>query len=329
MKEYTFSARLNSFYTKPDLFWKSKKEITTLDLIDRIKEVKGLTHVELNYPQHFRNTTIDQVKESLNKNNLKLSGIALRFDDAFNEGEFTNNKDSYRENVIKLTKEAVQVCNELGGKLTTIWCAYDGFDYSFQIDYEEAWNLLVGGIRQVAKEYPDSKISIEYKPYQPRAYALLGDIGTTMLAINDIDCDNVGITLDFCHLIMKKENPACSLALAASRSKLMGVHLNDGYSDNDDGMMIGSIHFMQTLEFIYYLKKYKYDGLIYFDTFPIREDPVKECETNIEMYDYMYTLIDSIGMNKIQNLLDNRDSLKSQKMLLYILKNKNSFKTVE
>jgi len=322
MKKHTFSARLNSFNTKPDLFWESKKEITTVELIDRIKSVEGLTHVELNYPQHFLNTTIDKIKESLDKNHIKLSGIALRFDNIFNEGEFTNNEESLRENVIKITKEAVQVCNKLGGELTTIWCAYDGFDYSFQIDYEEAWNMVIDGIGQVAKEYPNSKISIEYKPYQPRAYALLGDIGTTLLAINDINCDNVGITLDFCHMIMKKENPAYSLALAASRGKLMGVHLNDAYTDNDDGMMIGSIHFMQTLEFIYYLKKYKYEGLIYFDTFPLREDPVKECETNIDMYMYMYRLIDDMGMNKIQNILENRNSLESQKMLLNIIKGK-------
>lgn len=322
MKELKFSARLNSFYTKPDLFWKSKKEISTLDLIDRIKQVRGLTHVELNYPQHFKNTTINEIKENLNKNNLMLGGIALRFDSIFNEGEFTNNERSFRENVIKTTKEAVQICNDLGGNLTTIWCAYDGFDYPFQIDYEEAWNMVIDGIRQVAEEYPDSKISIEYKPYQPRAYALLGDIGTTLLAINDINCDNVGITLDFCHMIMKKENPAYSLALAASKGRLMGVHLNDTYSDDDRGMMIGSVHFMQTLEFIYYLKKYQYEGLIYFDTFPLREDPIKECEVNIEMYKYMYKLIDVIGMSKIQNLLKNRNSLESQKILLDILRYK-------
>ncbi|WP_235182965.1 sugar phosphate isomerase/epimerase family protein [Gracilibacillus boraciitolerans] len=220
---------------------------------------------------------------------------------------------------MQLTEEAVEICDELGGTVTTIWMANDGFDYSFQLNYQEAWEMQVEAIREVAQKNPNSNISIEYKPYQPRAFTLFSDIGTTLLGIEDINCDNVGITLDLCHMLMKKENPALSLALAQSRNKLMGIHVNDGYQDNDDGMMLSSVHFIQTLEFIYYLKKYDYNGLIYFDTFPIREDPIKECEMNIKVFKLMNELIDQLGLDHIDNIVKNKDSLESQNILLSIL----------
>ncbi|WP_163538399.1 sugar phosphate isomerase/epimerase family protein [Gracilibacillus sp. YIM 98692] len=320
MHNLKFSSRLNSFFTEPNYFWdESKESISTLDLIERMSKVEGLTHVELNYPQHFEGVTIDQIKEKLQELDLQVSGIALRYDQTFYKGEFTNSDDSIRQKAITLTEEAIDICNELGGSVTTIWMANDGFDYSFQLNYQEAWNMQVEAIREVAQKNPTSQISIEYKPYQPRAFTLFSDIGTTLLGIEDINCDNVGITLDLCHMLMKKENPALSLALAQSRGKLMGVHLNDGYQDNDDGMMLSSVHFMQTLEFIYYLKKYNYDGLIYFDTFPVREDPIKECETNIKVFKQMSELIDKIGVEHIAQMIQNKDSIESQNMLLTIL----------
>ncbi|MGJ9385988.1 sugar phosphate isomerase/epimerase family protein [Salipaludibacillus sp. CF4.18] len=320
MKDLKFSTRLNSFFTDVGSFWGDKKEhISTLDLIERLSHVKGITHVELNYPQHFKGHTVEEIKHKLDEVNLSLSGIALRYDNTFFRGEFTNSDDNLRSKAVTITEEAVEICGELGGSVTTIWMANDGFDYSFQLNYQEAWNMQVEAIREIAKKYPDSNISIEYKPYQPRAFTLFNDIGTTLLGIEDIKCDNVGITLDYCHMLMKKENPSFSLSLAQSRGKLMGIHLNDGYQDNDDGMMFGSVHFMQTLEFVYYLKKYDYKGLIYFDTFPIREDPIKECEMNIQMFKKLYQLVDGLGLDKIDQIVKDKDAVKSQELLLGIL----------
>ena len=42
----------------------------------------------------------------------------------------------------------------------------------------------------------------------------------TLLLIKEIDKPNVGCTLDFCHMLMKRDSPAYGLALAASMGKL-------------------------------------------------------------------------------------------------------------
>ena len=33
-------------------------------------------------------------------------------------------------------------------------------------------------------------------------------MGVTGMMLNDIDRDNIGVTLDYCHMLMKHENPA-------------------------------------------------------------------------------------------------------------------------
>ncbi len=130
---------------------------------------------------------------------------------------------------------------------------------------------------------PGIDVSIEYKPNEPRSFSLMPDVATTLLAIRDVDRPNLGVTLDFAHVLFADEMPACSAALVARHSKLLGVHLNDGYAKRDDGLMVGSVHPIQTLELLYVLDRIGYDGAIYFDTFPDTTgiDPIRECEANI------------------------------------------------
>ncbi|WP_078394629.1 sugar phosphate isomerase/epimerase family protein [Shouchella patagoniensis] len=314
-----FSTRLNSFKTKKELYFSADQSITTIDLIKRMATVEGLTHVELNYPEHFATHSVQEIKDAIAEMNVEVSGIALRFSGIYDDGEFTNLNEEIRNKAIQTTKEAIEVCQELGGTTTTIWLANDGFDYSFQLDYEQAWVQTVDALRDVAKSYPTMNISFEYKPYQPRAFSLVADLGLSLLMVEEVGEPNVGITLDFCHMLMKKENPAYALALAARKNRLMGFHLNDGYKDNDDGLMLGSVHLMQTLEFIYYAKKYNYEGLIYFDTFPIREDPVAECAQNIKTYKALDQFIIDTGMEKIEELIKERNAMKVQQFMLSIL----------
>lgn len=45
--------------------------------------------------------------------------------------------------------------------------------------------------------------------------------------------------------------------------------------------MFGSVHPLMALEFIVWLRRARFDGHVYFDTFPRNEDPVREAERNI------------------------------------------------
>ncbi len=318
MNPHKFTGRLQSFLVRPDLFWTdhAKRRPTTLDCIDRMASVRGVTHVEPNYPMHFREHSADEVKRHAEGLGLKVSGVALRFEPEFAAGEVTNPESALRDRAAGLIHEAAELCRHLGGTTTTIWSTYDGFDYPFQLDYGTAWRTLVAAYRDVARAHPDMRFSIEYKPYEPRQFYLVNDIGTTLLAIAETGCPNLGVTLDFAHMLMKKENPAYSLALAAERGRLFGFHLNDGYGSHDDGLILGSVSFMQTVEFIHYMRKYQYDDVIFFDTFPLREDPVAELETNIAMFNGIVGFLDAIGEKAIADAVARRDALGLQRMFL-------------
>ena len=53
--------------------------------------------------------------------------------------------------------------------------------------------------------------------------------------------------------------------------------------------------------------------IIYFDTFPVIEEAAAECERNIEMINYMNNLIDKVGLDYIQSIIDRNASRTGKK----------------
>ena len=161
-------------------------------------------------------------------------------------------------------------------------------------------------------------MSIEYKPNEPRSFALMPDVGTTLLAIREMGRKNVGVTIDFAHVLYADEMPAYAVAMAARASKLFGVHLNDGYAKRDDGLMVGTVHPVQTLELIYVLEEIKYDRPIYFDTFPDTTglDPVEECKANIATVEAMRDVVRKLQAdNRLKQSVAGQDAITSSNIV--------------
>lgn len=282
MQSDAYAARLNSFAVRADLYWPGKKgKPTPAELLARVATVPGLTAVDLNYPDHVSPDSL----AALRGLGLTLNGYAMRYysEPGFKLGAFTHPDEAVRRKAIDLTKRAMDSLAEAGGRVLTLWMGQDGFDYSFQADYRALWDWTIAAIREVADHLPSIDVSIEYKPNDPRAFALMGDVGTTLLAIDEVDRPNLGVTLDFCHVVLADEMPAYAAALVNRRSRLLGLHLNDSYGKRDDGLMVGSVHLLPTLELLAELERSRYQGAIYFDTFPDNSgiDPVAECAQNI------------------------------------------------
>jgi xylose isomerase len=153
----------------------------------------------------------------------------------------------------------------MGGSLMTLWMGQDGFDYSFQIDYAQAWGDTIEAMAEVADHNRAIDIALEYKPNEPRGFMLMPDAATTLLALREIDRPNTGVTLDFAHVLYTDEMPAFAAALVARHSRILGVHLNDGYGKWDNGLMVGAVHPIQTIELLVELERVGYDGALYFD----------------------------------------------------------------
>ena len=317
MPELRFATRLNSFASAAHLAWPELKgKPSMMQMAKCAASVEGLTDLDLNYPDHV-GTDPKQIARELSDLGLSINGFAMRYysNPAFKMGAFTNPDAAVRREAIDLTKQGIDAAREAGAALMTLWLGQDGFDYAFQADYDTLWQHEIDGIREVAQHDPDCQISLEYKPNEPRSFSLMPDAATTLLAIKEVGLPNLGVTLDFAHVLYADEQPAFAAALIARHSKVLGLHLNDGYAKRDDGLMVGAVHSLQTVELLRQVRKDGYDGAIYFDTFPDMTglDPVRECEVNIATVKRMLSVVDAIERdNGLAAAIDKQDAVEAQ-----------------
>ncbi|RVB77501.1 MULTISPECIES: sugar phosphate isomerase/epimerase family protein [unclassified Mesorhizobium] len=315
-----FATRLNSFASRPQAEWPDLVgKPSMLQMAARAAKVAGLTDLDLNFPDHVGEKPAE-VARKLGDLGLSINGFAMRYysNPAFKLGAFTNPDPAVRREAIDLTKAGIDAAREAGASLMTLWLGQDGFDYAFQADYATLWQHEIDGIREVAVHDPDCEISLEYKPNEPRSYSLMPDAATTLLAIREIGLPNLGVTLDFAHVLYADEQPAFAAALVARHSKLLGVHLNDGYAKRDDGLMVGAVHTLQTIELLRQIRRDGYAGAIYFDTFPDMTglDPVHECEVNIATVKRMLRVVDRLKKDhRLSAAVDRQDAVASQAII--------------
>ena len=284
MENTQFGARLNSFklgLVQPEI---EEAGNLTLALLKRASQA-GLACADLNFPDHFSNLEVKKLKKFLSQNGININGLAMRYytSPKFKLGAFTNPEKAVRQLAIDETKKGIDLAALLNCETMTLWMGQDGLDYSFQADFSKMWDDTITAMQEIADHNKNINISIEYKPNEPRAFSLMPDVATTLLALAEINRANTGVTLDFAHVLYADEMPAFAANLINRKSKLLGVHLNDGYGKWDNGLMVGSVHPIQTLELLVELLDCNYKGAIYFDTFPDHSglDPIEESKENI------------------------------------------------
>ncbi len=320
MTRYLYAARLNSFATRPELAWPGRADRpTTLDLIDRAATVTGLSALDVNYPQQTADIDLAELRGRIADRGLQLNGFAMRYggDPAFRSGAFTNADPAVRRRAIDLSRRGIDATREAGGRMLTIWPGQDGVDHPFQADYARLFDWEVEGIRQVAEHAPDFPVSIEYKPSEPRSIMILPNVSATLLAIAEAGAPNLGITLDFGHVLEADTSPAMAAALVGRRSRLLGLHMNDGYGHRDDGLMVGSVHTVQTLELLRQLRRDAFAGAIYFDTFPdvAALDPVAECAANVATIEALLDVLDRLPEDELDVALQGHDAVAAHRLV--------------
>lgn len=313
MLSLQFAARINSFLSEGSSLAAALKTIAAID---------GVQFVDLNYPTHISATNVTEIKKILADSGISLNGIAIRFYDypEFKTGAFTHHDAGRRQKAIDEAKKAIDAAHALGGKVMTIWPSQDGFRYPFQTDYSRAVDWEVEGLRAAAAHDPEVAVSIEYKPDEPRSSYFINNIGSTLLLLREANHPNLGITIDFCHSLYARENPAYALSLAARYGKLLGVHINDGYGYRDDGMPVGSVRLQQTLEFLYQALRVGYQGVYYFDTFPDGEKAADELAFNVRTTAKLLQLAgNALEDKKLDAIMANQDGIGAARYALDLL----------
>ena len=225
---FLFGSRINSMKDRLDLVDPSSLPLATPhDYLKRQANIQGLGCVDFNYPQHFGDYwTPAEAKKALDEVGLVAGAVCLRYPSKFARGAMNHPDHELRREAIEITKQAAEAARILGCDEVVVWSAYDGYDYPFQVSYQEKWHQLVEAFQECCDAYPDIKWSLEFKPTDENTrFFTVPSTGAAMLLVKDIDRPNFGLTLDMGHMLMAGENPGQSIAMVGK--KLFGIQLNE------------------------------------------------------------------------------------------------------
>jgi xylose isomerase len=145
---------------------------------------------------------------------------------------------------------------------------------------------------------------------------VLSTAARTLLGIEEIGAANLGIVLDMGHSLFAKETPADVLHLVHRRGRLVSVEVNDNLREWDDDLVVGSVHPVETLEFLWALRQIDWQKPILLDQFPFREDPVGAARLSISALEGMERLLDRIDTASLHDAQERQDALAAQAIVL-------------
>lgn len=320
MKKFKYAAILGGFGSCSDRFVGSgySESKTLRELFDCAAMVEGLKGIELVSTWHITESNVEFIRHELERTGLQLVSI---IPDHFGEakwarGSFVSRDSTIRNEAVRLTKMMMDIAAELGGNTVSLWPGQDGYDYPFQDDYIQADRYLVDGIRECAAYRQDVRVAVEYKIKEPRTHSYISTVSRALLMVNEIGLDNVGVTIDFGHSLNCYENPAEAVALLkVYGDKLFHLHLNDNYRLWDDDMIVGSIHTIEYLEFLYWLDRTGYDGWFSMDQYPYREDGKRAIQESIKWTETLYMIMDKMGRENIERVIDTGDATEVSRLI--------------
>jgi xylose isomerase len=299
----TWSPNYDRFLTNDDRYKPTPEE-----LIKLAGEVEGIAGIELIHPAHVRPENISLIRDALNESGLELASVAASISSApqYWGGSLTSDDADVRRQAVHTVKTAMDLSTELGGERINLWLGRDGFDYPFQIDYNLAWNRIVEAVREAASYRPEIKIGIEYKIKEPRNWLLASTASKAVLLANETGKANVGVLLDTGHALWAYENLAEVVCLLSRTDKLVHVHFNDNTRLWDDDLVVGSIHFFEIMEMLYWLDKMDYKGWLSFDPHTKIEDPTRCVEVGIQYLNGMLDVMSQVGIEEIEEAINSR-----------------------
>ena len=283
------------------------------ELFERVASIEGVTGVEYIGNWHVSDKTINLLCEERRRYNLKSVAI---IPDHFGtkhwgKGAFTSTDPAIRKLAVKETLDMCAFARELECDTVSIWNGQDGYDYPLQADYIDAYKWLLDGLTECCEAAPDIRISLEYKPKEPRCHCFIPNVWSALTLIAESGKPNMGVTIDVGHSLEAYENVAEAVCAAMSRGRMFHFHMNDNWRLWDDDMIAGSIHTVEYIEMFYWLKKLGYTGYISTDQYPYREDSRDAVEQTVLWMKTFEKLADRIDMTKMQEILDKNDAVAS------------------
>ena len=291
-----------------------KTQPAKAEMIRQAAAISGVRGVELVGTWDVSRENVEEMGELLAKHGLVcVSIIPDHFSQQrWGKGAFTSKDPAIRAQAYEETCAAAEMARSLKCPLINLWPGQDGYDYVFQSDYRQDRRLTIEAVAKAARAYPDIKFSLEYKPKEPRTHSTWARAADSLLVARETGQPNVGVTIDTGHSFVAGENVAeAAVILSDFGRRLFHMHFNDNYRGWDDDMIVGSVHFVEFLELLFWLREVGYEGWYSMDQYPYREDGQGALRNSVEFLQSLEAMLDETTMEEIRGLIAEGDAVKS------------------
>jgi xylose isomerase len=277
-----------------------------LDLDQKFKlmtQIDGYDGVEIVYPYEVSDPKITRKILDKYKLNVAAVNVNVKAEPEFRNGGLTSHDKAVRAKAVRFIKEAKDFAAAVGADKVTCCPLGDGYEFAFQYDYATTWKYLIDTFGEAGSYRTDIPLCIEYKPSETRGRCFVDNAAKTLCLLNDIQCKDMGVTLDFGHSMYGNENPAEAVSLLAQSPYRYYIHINDNDGRWDWDYFCGTKHFLEYVEFLYYLRKYGYNDYLTSDTSPTRWDIKGTFEANSRLSNRIWKMLEDIDMDEFEGLI--------------------------
>ena len=310
-------AVISSFLSKTkDRFHEYNEDKTLEERFKIVSEIEGIDGMELVFPYEVNNHDELKILTSKYKINIAAINVNVKAEPEFKNGGLTSNKKEVRAKAVQFIKDAKDFAKKVGANKVTCCPLGDGYEFNFNCNYAQSWKYLIDNFGESANYLPEIPLFIEYKPAETRGRCFIDTAAKTLCLLNEIGNEQMGVTIDFGHSVMfGNENPAEVVTLIAESPFPYYIHINDNNGQWDWDYFVGTKHFLDYVEFLYYLQEYKYNDYITSDTSPTRWDIKGTFEANARITNKLCKLLSNLNRKEFNELISGEDYLKTWKFI--------------
>ena len=298
-----------------DRFHEYNVPLTLDEKFALMAKIEGYSGVEIVYP--YEVSDVAETKAALAKHGLQVAAVNVnvKAEPEFRNGGVTSMDKGIRDKAVQFIKNSKDFAADIGADKVTCCPLGDGYEFSFQYDYALAWKHLIEAFSEAGSYRPEIPLFVEYKPSETRGRCFVDTAAKALCLLNDMKVPEMGVTLDFGHSMYGSENPAEAVALLEASPYRYYVHINDNDGKWDWDYFCGTKHFLDYVEFLYYLKKYGYNDFFTSDTSPTRWDIRGTFEANSRLTQKVWDKLEAIDCSRLESLMAAGDYLETWKFI--------------
>lgn len=286
-----------------DRFSEYQQPTQLKERLELVKKIDGVTGVEIVYP--YETGEAAETKALMASMGLEFAAVNanIKKETKWVPGALSRPQANLRSEAVELIKKAKDYAKAVGAPLVTCCPLSDGFDNLFQVDYPKAWKYMIDAVAEAADYLPEIPLFIEYKINETRVNCNIDTCAKTIVFLKEVQNSATGITIDFGHSLLAKENPAQVLALCEQSNIDYYLHTNDNDWNFDWDLIGGSRNFLHTVEFFFYAKEFGYDKFFTADASPRIFDMIGFFTEHAEMNKAIWNIVENLDRAKYRKLM--------------------------